>query len=277
LRAVLALTFALIWAGAAGAAQHAPAAPASGAEPFDRDAALALSQAAIGRSVGELRFTGTDGKPRRLSDYRGKPLVISLIYTSCYHICPTTTKSLARVVRNARTLLGDDGFTVLTLGFDSQRDTPEAMQRFASEQGVNDPNWDFVAADEASARALAAELGFQFRAAGGGFDHLLQTTVIDQQGLVRRQIYGMDIEPPLLVEPLKRLVYGEELTQSWLQDIGNRFRLYCTVYDPASDSYRFSYAIFVGLAMGVVMGIFFIVLLVREWRYSRSAGGVQAP
>mgnify|MGYP003460570546 CR=1 FL=1 len=31
------------------------------------------------------------------------------------------------------------------------------------------------------------------------------------------------------------------------------------------------YALLVGIAMGVVMGIFFISLLVREWRYSRRA------
>jgi protein SCO1/2 len=268
---------ALGFAFACGVAAAAPHAPRAGADPFDRDSALAESQAAIGRSVGELGFVATDGSPRRLSDYRGRPLVVSLVYTSCYHICPTTTKSLARVVRNARTLLGNDGFAVLTLGFDSVRDTPDAMRRFAAEQGVDDPHWDFVAADRGTAEALAAELGFRFRAAGGGFDHLLQTTLIDADGVVRRQIYGMEIEPPLLVEPLKQLVYGEELETSWMQDIGNRFRLYCTVYDPASDSYRFSYAIFVGLAMGVAMGVFFIVLLVREWRYSRREGGAQAP
>ena len=45
----------------------------------------------------------------------------------------------------------------------------------------------------------------------------------------------------------------------------------CTVYDPASDRYRFNYSIFVGIAMGIAMGIFFVFLLVREWRYSRRA------
>lgn len=264
------LALMLAWAVPCSATVHEPR-PATGAEPFDRTDTLAVSQAAIGRRVRDLAFTGSDGRSHTLAGYAGTPLVVSLVYTSCYHICPTTTRNLARVVRNARTLLGNDSFAVLTVGFDSTRDTPDAMRRFAREQQVDDPNWDFVAADAETAAALASDLGFRFRASAGGFDHLLQTTLIDADGIVRRHVYGADIDAPLLVDPLKRLVYGEQLGDSLLERIGNRFRLYCTVYDPASDSYRFSYSILVGIAMGAAMGLYFIVLLLREWRRSSRA------
>jgi len=81
----------------------------------------------------------------------------------------------------------------------------------------------------------------------------------------------MDYDTPILIEPIKRLIFGEQLSEGFFERMTNKFRLFCTVYDPASDRYRFNYSIFVGIAMGVAMGIFFVFLLVREWRHSRRA------
>ncbi|MCG3169488.1 MAG: hypothetical protein CALGDGBN_01007 [Pseudomonadales bacterium] len=261
--------------GSSHAHPGSPLPPEPSTPPFDRDLALATSQAALGRTVGDYTFRDIEGTPRRLADYRGKPLVISLIYTSCYHICPTTTRHLAEVIERAQEVLGIDSFAVVTLGFDAVRDTPEAMREFAKAQKVAAVHWDFLSGDAPTIDAFARELGFQFRPAGGGFDHLLQTTILDADGVVRRQVYGLDYDTPLLIEPIKRLLYGEKITDGFFERMTNKFRLFCTVYDPASDSYLFDYSIFVGLAMGVVMGIFFVYLLIREWRHSarsRSAG-----
>ena len=53
---------------------------------------------------------------RSLAEYAGKPLIVSLIYTSCYHICPTTTQHIAAVVRKARKVLGAVGARVIDAG-----------------------------------------------------------------------------------------------------------------------------------------------------------------
>lgn len=266
--------FALLLAVSTAGNAADPAPPQGGhgaAAPGDRDAALRISQAAIGRQVGDYAFNGIDGTRHQLAQYRGKPLVISLIYTSCYHICPTTTRHLAEVIERAQSVLGEDSFAVVTVGFDAARDTPQAMKDFASEQKVAAVHWDFLSSDAQTIAAFSRDLGFQFRPTGGGFDHLLQTTILDADGVVRRQVYGMDYDTPILIEPIKRLIFGEKLSEGFFERMTNKFRLFCTVYDPAADRYRFNYSILVGLAMGAAMGIFFIFLLVREWRYSRRA------
>jgi protein SCO1 len=249
----------------------AVAAAAAAADGFDRERALAESQAAIGRSVGEAAFTDASGQTRRLSDYRGKPLVVSLIFTSCAHICPATTQQLRRGVQVARQALGEDSFRVLTIGFDTRRDTPAMMADYARRQGVREPGWDFLAADAATVERLSADLGFQFYPTGGGFDHLIQSTIIDAGGAVYRQVYGIDFRIPHFVEPLKELVFALEPGQSLLADLTNRIRLFCTVYDPASDSYRFNYSVFVGLAIGLAMGVLALYLLIGEWRRHHRA------
>ncbi|MEQ8483682.1 MAG: SCO family protein [Pseudomonadales bacterium] len=247
----------------AGAAAASAATAAAG---FDRDQALAVSQAAIGRTLGDAVLIDRQGGTRRLSDYLGKPVVVSLIFTSCAHICPATTQQLRRGVQVARQVLGADSFQVLTIGFDTDRDTPAMMADYARRQGVQEPGWDFLAADAATIDRLAAELGFQFRSTGGGFDHLIQSTIVDGNGTVYRQVYGIDFQIPHFVEPLKTLVFALEPDQSLLAELTARIRLFCTVYDPASDSYRFSYSIFVGLAVGTLMGALALYLLVGEWR-----------
>jgi protein SCO1/2 len=48
------------------------------------------SEQAIGRNLGNYKLTDSTGTPLSLRDYRGKPLVISLIYTACSSVCPPT-------------------------------------------------------------------------------------------------------------------------------------------------------------------------------------------
>ena len=58
------------------AAQHARDAYDSGA--YDADAAVATSQAAIGRPLGDHVLTDSEGQTVTLADYRGRPLLISI-------------------------------------------------------------------------------------------------------------------------------------------------------------------------------------------------------
>jgi protein SCO1/2 len=241
----------------------------SPASKFDEKAALALSQGAIGKPVDDYTLTATDGRKLRLSEYRGKPLVISLIYTSCYHICPTTTQHLAKVARIARGALGPESFNVLTIGFDTPKDTPVAMRQFSRDQGIDIPGWLFLSADASAMQGLTKDLGFISYPAPHGFDHLIQATVIDAQGKIYRQVYGMTFETPLLVEPLKELVFGEPVTPSLLSSLSNKIKLFCTVYDPTTDKYRFDYSIFLGLFIGASSIGIVSFLVLREWRRTR--------
>lgn len=260
------------------AAGHAPAAtsPVDRANPtrgpeFDEKSALATSQSAIGRTLGDITLRDRNGRGVRLADYRGKPLVISLIYTSCYHICPTTTQHLAKVVGEARHALGDDSFRVVTIGFDTLHDTPDAMRMFAAQQGVDISGWEFLSADQASMRRLADNIGFLYFPSGAGFNHLVQATLVDRDGKIVRQVYGMKFDMPLLVDPLKQLVLGGHPGESAVAGLWSKVKLFCTTYDPANDRYRFDYSLFIGMLIGFLIITSGVVFLVREMRRRRIA------
>ena len=234
---------------------------------FDYDRALALSQAAIGKPVSDVQFTASDGRRVTIGEFRGKPLVVSMVYTSCYQICPMTTRFLSGVVDKARSTLGDDSFAVAVIGFDTQVDTPVAMQYFAKNQGVDDKGWHLLSASGAEIEQLTADLGFQYFPSSNGFDHLIQATVIDAEGLVYRQVYGQVFDTPLLVDPLIELVLGRSPSeQPLLSGLANKIKLFCTTYDPVRDGYYFDYSLFIGMLIGGSIIIFTAGVVVRGLR-----------
>jgi protein SCO1/2 len=260
-RCGLALGLALLAAAASGseAGLRAPA--------FDAGRALAQSQAVIGRRLSDHVVTDESGRPVRLSTLRGRPLVISPVYTSCWQVCPTTTAFLAGVVDLARQLVGESGFTVLTIGFDAANDTPERMADYARARGLNDaPQWIFASADPATLGRLLAEIGFTYASSSGGFDHMVQATVVDADGFVYRQVYGQTFDSPQLVDPLKRLVLGQRIADKSLPSLVDTVRLICSVYDPRTGRYRFDYSLVLSIAIGVLCFTAVAVFIWRSWR-----------
>ena len=240
------------------------------AQEFEKDSALAVSQAAIGTRLDNYRLRDTNGQAFELEQLAGRPLIVSMIYTSCHHVCPMITRNLASNIEVAREALGADAFTAVTIGFDWKNDSPERMRQFAVQQDVGDArNWHFLASDASTIDALSDNLGFLFYPSAKGFDHLVQTTIIDRNGVIYRQLYGVDLDTQALVEPLKELVFDTPRSAGLIEHWISTFKLFCTVYDPNSDRYRFDYSIFMTIAVGVLCLGAIATFIVREWRSAR--------
>jgi protein SCO1 len=246
-------------------------AQASAAGPrLDAAAVLEKSEAAIGNRIGEHRLIAADGSALDTVDLRGRPLVLSLVYTSCSSVCVVTTQSLKRSVARARKALGEDSFTVLTFGFDARNDTPKRLAALATDQNVaGDPLWRVASADPETIERLIEEVGFSYSGAAGGFEHVAQTTIIDAEGYVSRQVYGDDFPIQMFVEPLKGLVFGTTVRSFSFSDLADRVRFLCTVYDPKNGRYKTDYAIFIGIALGAASLILMAIVIVRLWRGNR--------
>jgi len=240
---------------------------------YDPEKALQLSQKAIGQSIGEYGLLDEFGNTVNLrTDYAGRPLVISMIFTSCHHVCPATTKHLAKSVDAAREALGSDSFNVVTIGFDVANDTPQAMAAFARRQGVDDKNWRFLSASSETIRKISDDLGFIFFPTPRGFDHINQSSVIDRNGVVYGQVYGVTFELPWLVEPLKQIVFNRPSSVGHVfSGLIDRVKLFCTVFDPATGRYRFDNSLFVQIAVGASIILAILIYLFREILNARQA------
>jgi protein SCO1/2 len=247
------------------------------ASGYDADAALEISQGAVGNPLSDIEFSSSDNRRIRLSDYRGEPLLLSLIFTSCHHVCPAITRHLETAVEAARDALGEDSFRIVTIGFDTANDTPQAMRSFARAQGIDDDRWDFLSGSEEAVASLVDDVGFVYFPSPRGFDHINQLTIVDRDGAIYRQVYGGAFELPWLVEPLKELVFNRPRSAGHLvSGLVDRVRLFCTVYDPNTGRYRFDYSLFVQIAVGALVVLAVTIYLLIEARRARRRNKSQS-
>src|SRR5690606_3263397 len=119
------------------------------------------------------------GQAVRLSDYRGKPLLVSFIYTGCFTVCPLTTRSLHDAVRGLDRMLGPRQFNVVSIGFNQPFDSPQALRDFAAQHRIDYGNWEFLSPPRDQVQALMRSFGFMAVQTPAGFDHVLGVTVLD--------------------------------------------------------------------------------------------------
>jgi len=84
-----------------------------------------------GASYGkEFALLDPDGKERRLSDFRGKAVLLFFGFLQCPDVCPTTLTRAAEVKR----LLGADGerLQILFVTVDPERDTPDVLREYTA-------------------------------------------------------------------------------------------------------------------------------------------------
>jgi hypothetical protein len=155
----------------------------------------------------------------------------------------------------ARNALGQDSFTVLTVGFDQPVDTPAADGELRTalrhqRSGLALPQQP----GQETITALMDRVGFLYQPSPRGYDHTVQVTILDRDGRVWRQVYGEIFPTPQLVEPLKDLVFNRPVSETGLLgQLGDRVRLFCTVYDAQGDRYIFDYSLFAGIFIGVLV------------------------
>jgi protein SCO1/2 len=243
---------------------------------LDGDAAMRQSRAAIGRTPADYAFTDAHGRRVQLADLRGRPLLVSFVYTGCGQVCPTTTRYLDKAVQEAAATLGDDAFHVATIGFNLPFDNVEAMRQFAKHQGIDRAQWKFLSPDAGSVERLTADFGFSYEASTGGFDHVTQVSVVDGNGRIVQQLYGESFDPKLLVSAVRNATIGAPVVPQDLSDLVSRVRILCTVYDPRTGTYRLDYSLFIEIFAGLTVLGATLTYLTREWRRQRSGSGQKA-
>ncbi len=242
----------------------------SPAKRLDPRRVMEKSEQAIGKPLGGYTLVDQTGAPLSLASYRGRPLVISLVYTACSSVCPVTTQRLIDAVAQARRVMGDARFAVLTIGFDARNDTPARMAQFAARQGVSDDDWKLASADPATIMALLRDLGFSYTTVAGGFDHITQTTIVDRDGRIYRHVYCEEFPVRMFMEPLKDVVYGTT-TSFTLAGLLDRVKFICTTFDPGAGRYKIDYGLVFGSGIAALSLVIFGGLLLREWRKTSRA------
>ncbi|MGM0905264.1 MAG: SCO family protein [Pseudomonadota bacterium] len=127
----------------------------------------------------------------KLSELKGTPVIISMIYGSCTTACPVLVHDVKRLYSN----LDKDTkkqVKLVMVSFDTDRDTPEALADYVKQYQLNNDNWLFLNGSEQDIRTLATVLGVRYRQRpDGDFDHSNLITILDKQGVIAERIEGL--------------------------------------------------------------------------------------
>jgi protein SCO1/2 len=118
-----------------------------------------------------------DGKVATLAQYRGRPVMLTFMYSTCRDTCPLT----AQQIKGAMDQVGHD-VPALAISVDPANDTPLNARRFVNRQGLTQ-RMRFLLGDRAQLAPVWKAYGI--RPQGKGFEHTAYVVLIDGKGVQR--------------------------------------------------------------------------------------------
>lgn len=147
--------------------------------------------------AGDFALTDHNGQLRKLSDFRGKAVVMFFGYTQCPDVCPTTMAEMATVMRELGPLA--DKVQVLFVTVDPERDTPELLAKYVPSF---DPRFLGMTGNKDALENAARQLRAFYQKVPGKeagsytMDHTAGSYVFDPQGRLRLFVrHGQGAEP----------------------------------------------------------------------------------
>jgi protein SCO1 len=145
----------------------------------------------------DFELRNQDGEPISMREFRGDPVIVTFLYTTCEDTCPLQ----AQTVRGALDQLGHD-VPAIAIAVDPPRDTPARARAFLVEQRALG-RLDFVLGSRPELRPLWR--GFAIRPQSVTQEHQARITLVDPRGYQRVGYPGSQATPERLAHDLRLL------------------------------------------------------------------------
>jgi len=144
-------------------------------------AALAADAAARLEQLPQ-RWRDDQGRALALTELLGHRIFLSMAYTRCRRVCPTTLSELQRLQQR----LDERGeqASIVIVGFDPDYDDPQSWRNYRAQRKLERNNWYFLTGTLTETRQLAQQLGFDFWTYDTHVMHDSRVVVFDQRGLL---------------------------------------------------------------------------------------------
>lgn len=166
----------------------------------------------IARLERDLPATNRDGAPVSLGELRGKIYVAGYQYTDC----PAGCLGMAAVMKLLEAEFGKDPrFHLVSISVDPASDTPEKMDAWVKEKGIDSPRWWFLTGDpQEFAKYMISQFKFYateeitdeaLAAAQGPYAHDQRLVIVDGEANIRGYYDVMNVQRgEMEVERLRR-------------------------------------------------------------------------
>lgn len=158
------------------------------------------------KPAADFTLVGAGGKEVKLSDYRGKLVVLYYGYTFCPDVCPT---SLAEVTKAVQALgKKAEDVQVIMVTVDPERDTPERMAEYMA---FFNPSFVGLSGTPDQIAEAATPFGIYYQknegtpASGYLVDHTATINVLDREGRMRL-VWPFGTEGDAMAADLKQML-----------------------------------------------------------------------
>jgi protein SCO1/2 len=167
----------------------------------------------VGADVPDANFLDQDGKKRTFSSFKGSPVAITFIYTSCPlpTFCPLMDRHFASVQDSIKSDAALRKVQLVSVSFDPITDTPAVLKAHARELKADPARWTFLTGDRDEIDQFAARFGVSVtRAQNDPKDiaHTLRTAIIDADGRLVKVYIGNEWTPAELLADLKPVAHA---------------------------------------------------------------------
>ncbi len=121
-----------------------------------------------------IRLRDQDGRVRTLQQLRGRPVIVTFLFTTCEDTCPAMARQVSQAIDAARTPVA-----TMIVSVDPENDTPRSAQRFLNKMGLRG-RASYLLGRRAQLAPIWAAYGIQPQ--GPAFDHSAYVLVLDRNG-----------------------------------------------------------------------------------------------
>ncbi len=150
-----------------------------------------------GEAVPDFRLLNQDSKPIHLAQYRGRPLLLTFIYTRCPlpDFCPRTSLKFSEIYKGLKSSSQTGPKPhLLTISFDPDHDKPAVLRDYA-QRFMRPPDydlWEFATGSGEEVRSITGYFGLTYRPESGHITHNLVTALIGPDGKLQRLYQGKE-------------------------------------------------------------------------------------
>lgn len=162
-----------------------------------------------GDAVPDFTLTDQTGRRVSLSQWAGKVVVVTFIYTSCPlpDYCFRLSNNLSQLNQRFASRMGHE-LVLLSISFDPVRDQPKVLAKYASTFKADPESWHFLTGPLAEVKAVTRQFGLNYWPEEGYLTHTLHTLVIDRQGRLAADFEGNQFTARQLGDYLEVLISG---------------------------------------------------------------------
>jgi len=169
----------------------------------------AMDVMAPGDTVPDDVLIDQAGAPRKLSEWRGKALAVTFIYTRCPlpDFCPLMDRNFAALQKRIASDASLEGRVhLVSISFDPGHDTPEILQSHANGLHADPRVWTFLTGAPDAIDHVAERFGVSViheKDPGQTVTHNLRTEVVDPKGRVTTIYSGNEWTVDQMIDALK--------------------------------------------------------------------------